>query len=91
MIITSARAFGLVPKALSTKRISPRTSFEKLKTGTLVSGLTIRTRAMVVQQKTGRLVQFAITADVRARKLFDIRTSTSKTPWNWQGIRRFVR
>ncbi|MDP2780406.1 MAG: hypothetical protein Q8O80_08370 [Devosia sp.] len=36
----------------------------KLKIGTLVSGPAIRTRAMVVQQKTGRPVQFEITADV---------------------------
>jgi hypothetical protein len=41
----------------------------KLKIGTLVSGPTIRTRAMVVQQKTGRPVQFEITADVRASLL----------------------
>ncbi|MEO4041844.1 tyrosine-type recombinase/integrase [Hoeflea sp. CAU 1731] len=38
----------------------------KIKTGTLVSGQLIRTRAMVVQRKTGRPVQFEITADVRA-------------------------
>lgn len=41
----------------------------KLKIRTLVSGPTIRTRAMVVQQKTGRPVHFEITADVRASLL----------------------
>jgi len=40
-----------------------------VKIGTLVSGLSIRTRAMVVQQKTGRPVQFEITTDVRASLL----------------------
>jgi hypothetical protein len=39
----------------------------KIKIGTLVTGQEIRTRAMVVQQKTGRPVQFEITAEVRAR------------------------
>lgn len=33
----------------------------KLKSGTLVTGREIRTRAMIVQQKTGRPVQFEIT------------------------------
>ncbi|RWQ60456.1 tyrosine-type recombinase/integrase [Mesorhizobium sp.] len=37
----------------------------KLKIGTLVSGAEIRTRAMVVQQKTGRPVQFELMADAR--------------------------
>lgn len=37
----------------------------KIKIGTLVSGRSIRSRAIVVQQKTGRPVQFEITADVR--------------------------
>jgi integrase len=41
----------------------------KIKIGTLVSGQSIRTRAMVVQQKTGRPVQFEITSDVRASLL----------------------
>ena len=41
----------------------------KLKIGSLVAGTEIRTRAMVVQQKTGRPVQFEITADVRASLL----------------------
>ncbi|ULJ76128.1 tyrosine-type recombinase/integrase [Rhizobium gallicum] len=41
----------------------------KVKIGTLVTGQEIRTRAMVVQQKTGRPVQFEITADVRASLL----------------------
>ncbi len=35
----------------------------------LVSGPDIRTRAIVVQQKTGRPVQFELTADVRANLL----------------------
>ena len=38
----------------------------KIKIGTLVTGIEIRTRAMVVQQKAGRPVQFEITIDVRA-------------------------
>lgn len=41
----------------------------KLKIGTLVTGNDIRTRAMVVQQKTGRPVQFEITTEVRASLL----------------------
>lgn len=38
----------------------------KMKIGSLVTGAEIRTRSMVIQQKTGRPVQFEITADVRA-------------------------
>lgn len=38
----------------------------KMKIGSLVTGTEIRTRAMVVQQKTGRPVQFEITPEVRA-------------------------
>ncbi len=38
----------------------------KIKIGDLVSGPEIRTRAIVMQQKTGRPVQFELTADVRA-------------------------
>ena len=41
----------------------------KIKIGDLVSGADIRTRATVVQQKTGRPVQFELTADVRASLL----------------------
>ncbi len=41
----------------------------KLKIGDLVSGPDIRRRAIVIQQKTGRPVQFEITADVRASLL----------------------
>lgn len=41
----------------------------KLKIGTLVTGHEIRSRAMVVQQKTGRPVQFEITSEVRASLL----------------------
>lgn len=41
----------------------------KIKIGDLVSGAEIRTRAIVVQQKTGRPVQFEITANVRASLL----------------------
>lgn len=41
----------------------------KIKIETLVTGQEIRTRAMVVQQKTRRPVQFEITADVRASLL----------------------
>lgn len=41
----------------------------KMKIGTLVTGQDIRTRAMVVQQKTGRPVQFEITSDVRSSLL----------------------
>lgn len=37
----------------------------KIKIGALVTGREIRTRAMVVQQKTGRPVQFEITTEVR--------------------------
>lgn len=41
----------------------------KIKIGTLVIGPEIRTRAMVVQQKTGRPVQFELMADARASLL----------------------
>lgn len=41
----------------------------KTKIGTLFTGQDIRTRAMVVQQKTGRPVQFEITSGVRASLL----------------------
>ena len=39
----------------------------KIKIGTLVSGPDIRTRAIVIQQKTGRPVQFELTADVTSK------------------------
>lgn len=41
----------------------------KIKIGDLVSGSDIRTRAIVIQQKTGKPVQFELTADVRASLL----------------------
>ncbi|HEV2898823.1 MAG TPA: tyrosine-type recombinase/integrase [Pseudaminobacter sp.] len=41
----------------------------KIKIGTLVLGPEIRTRAIVVQQKTGRPVQFELMADARASLL----------------------
>ena len=41
----------------------------KIKIGDLVSGADIRTRAIVIQQKTGRPVQFELTADVRVSLL----------------------
>lgn len=41
----------------------------KIKIGTLVAGQTIRARSMVIQQKTGRPVQFEIAADARASLL----------------------
>ena len=41
----------------------------KMKIGSLVSGSAIRARSMVVQQKTGRPVQFEITTDTRASLL----------------------
>ena len=41
----------------------------KIKIGDLVAGAEIRNRAMVVQQKTGRPVQFELTTDVRASLL----------------------
>lgn len=41
----------------------------KIKIGTLVSGQKIRKPALVIQQKTGRPVQFEITSDVRASLL----------------------
>ncbi|MDF2812084.1 MAG: xerC 6, partial [Microvirga sp.] len=40
-----------------------------IKIGTLVAGPEIRTRSMVVQQKTGRPVQFELTADTRTSLL----------------------
>ena len=47
----------------------------KIRIADLVSGEEIRTRAIVTQQKTGRPVQFELTADVRASLL------------NWLGAR----
>jgi len=41
----------------------------KIKIGTLVAGPEIRTRAMVIQQKTGTPVQFELMADARASLL----------------------
>lgn len=41
----------------------------KIKIGDLVSGAEIKSRAIVIQQKTGRPVQFELTADVRASLL----------------------
>ncbi|WP_435655505.1 tyrosine-type recombinase/integrase [Brucella pituitosa] len=41
----------------------------KIKIGTLVMGQEIRTRSMIIQQKTGRPVEFEITPDVRASLL----------------------
>lgn len=41
----------------------------KIKIGDLVSGADIKTRAIVMQQKTGSPVQFELTADVRASLL----------------------
>jgi integrase len=41
----------------------------KIRIGDVVSGADIRTRAIVVQQKTGRPVQFELTGDVRASLL----------------------
>jgi integrase len=41
----------------------------KIKIGDLVSGAEIRTRAIVIQQKTGKPVQFELTTDVRASLL----------------------
>src|SRR6476659_8865960 len=38
----------------------------KIRIADLVSGDAVRTRAMVIQQKTGRPVQFELTNDVRA-------------------------
>lgn len=38
----------------------------KIKIGDLLAGADMRTRAIVIQQKTGRPVQFELTADVRA-------------------------
>lgn len=42
-----------------------RSDLVKLKIGGLVAGADIRTRALVIQQKTGWPVKFEITADVR--------------------------
>ena len=41
----------------------------KIKIGDLVAGDEVRTRAMVIQQKTGRPVQFELTSDVRVSLL----------------------
>jgi len=41
----------------------------KIRIGDLISGGEIRTRSIIIQQKTGRPVQFELTADVRASLL----------------------
>jgi site-specific recombinase XerC len=41
----------------------------KIKIGTLVAGPAIRTRSMVVQEKTDRPVQFEIASDARSSLL----------------------
>ena len=41
----------------------------KIKIGTLVTGAEIRTRALVIQQKTGKPVQFEIATDARTSVL----------------------
>ncbi|MFD1788073.1 tyrosine-type recombinase/integrase [Sphingomonas floccifaciens] len=41
----------------------------KIRIGDVVAGAEIRTRSIVIQQKTGRPVQFELTADVRASLL----------------------
>ena len=41
----------------------------KIKIGDLVAGAEIRTRAIVIQKKTGRPVQFELAADVQASLL----------------------
>jgi site-specific recombinase XerC len=41
----------------------------KLKIGTLVTGHDVRAKAMVIQQMTGRPVQFGITSDARTSLL----------------------
>lgn len=41
----------------------------KIKIGTLVAGQAIRSRSMIIQQKTGGPVQFEITSDARASLL----------------------
>ncbi|MGN6497245.1 MAG: tyrosine-type recombinase/integrase [Tsuneonella sp.] len=41
----------------------------KIRIGDLVAGEEVRTRAIVIQQKTGRPVQFELTSDVRASML----------------------
>ncbi|WP_159590434.1 tyrosine-type recombinase/integrase [Chelativorans xinjiangense] len=41
----------------------------KIKIGTLVAGPEIRARSLIIQQKTGRPVQFEITSDTRASLL----------------------
>ena len=41
----------------------------KIKIGSLVIGPEVRSRAMVVQQKTGRTVQFELMTDARASLL----------------------
>lgn len=46
-----------------------RCDLVKIKIGYLVAGAEIRTRAIVIQQKTGRPVQFELTADVRSSLL----------------------
>lgn len=52
-------------------RLRDRALFDlvKIKIGDIVSGADIRTRAIVIQQKTGKPVQFELTADVRASLL----------------------
>jgi hypothetical protein len=50
----------------------------KIKVGDIVSGSDIRTRAIVIQQKTGKPVQFELTANVRANRALHGRTKQQK-------------
>lgn len=43
--------------------------FVKIKISRLVAGPAIRSRPMIIQQKTGRTIQFEITSDTRASLL----------------------
>jgi hypothetical protein len=51
----------------------------KIKLGDLVSGGQIRTRAIVVQQKTGRPVQFELKDDARASLLRGLRAGAARS------------
>lgn len=64
----------------------------QMKIGGLVSGGQIRTRAIVVQQKTGRLVQLELLPDARAslRAWIERRGGTVMTPFFLAGSIRMV-
>lgn len=62
----------------------------KIKIGSLVVGPEIRSRAIVVQQKTGRPVQFELMADARASLLAWLERRGSMPTWSMNELKGSV-